>query len=139
MPLSTIDNVLVVYNKLQRRNVCLRACRTPDKRRVVAAWALYEDMSNALPRKGWEPPASPFPHPFEIVPVECKGRGMLATREIKKGEIIVCERPIIIVPKYSSSEDGRQPWTEAEKYMLQLVYWLEQDDREKFVQLQDAR
>lgn len=140
MPHSTVDHILVKYDKKADISVCLRACRTPDRKSVVGAWALYEDVNELLPsKKGWEPPDSPSPPPFEIVPIESKGRGLIATRNIKKGELILRERPILVIPRELLFGDERCQWLEFDKLTLQLVYWLEQSDRDKFLQLHNCK
>ena len=107
--------------------------RCPRKR-VVAGWALLSDVASAYPSsKAWRPPANLHPVPYEIRKIDGKGLGMMATRGIKRGEIIVRERPILMTPRELPS------YEDMEKSLLQLVYWLEQDDRERVVQLHNCK
>ncbi|GAA5885345.1 hypothetical protein JCM6882_009580 [Rhodosporidiobolus microsporus] len=39
-------------------------------------------------------PPAPLPHPFRLAPVPGKGNGLLATRDIQPGEVILVEKPL---------------------------------------------
>ncbi|KAL5521242.1 hypothetical protein ACEPAG_9165 [Sanghuangporus baumii] len=135
---STVDNIVVVDDIMKMTKICIRECRTPDRKRVIGAWALYQDVNDLIPaNKGWQPPETPFPPPFEIVPLESKGRGLVATRRIQKGEVIIRERPIIMIPKMFWTNRRYQKLPE-DSIMLQLLYLLEQRDRERFLQLHNC-
>ncbi|KAI4701359.1 hypothetical protein J4E81_003099 [Alternaria sp. BMP 2799] len=66
--------------------------------------ATYRSISRAWDEyaTGGESPSafmrSPTGAPYKIVPIEGKGRGVVATREIKAGEIVLQESPVLVMP-----------------------------------------
>ena len=71
----------------------------PDE--VFCLWFLYEDIPPQLSNEGWAPPPSmPFPLPFGIKGHKSLGKCLVATRPIAAGDLIACERPILIMPDY---------------------------------------
>ncbi|KAL5510948.1 hypothetical protein ACEPAG_4705 [Sanghuangporus baumii] len=120
-------------------DMAIRCCRTPDRRRTVAIWALYYDTFKKIPNKGWLPPITPTPLPYEIRTFKAKGRGMVAVRDIKLGEVIINERPILMMPFRMPRFNPLNPWRDTEEIPLQMLYQLEQEDREKVVRLHNCK
>ncbi|EJC99910.1 uncharacterized protein FOMMEDRAFT_160384 [Fomitiporia mediterranea MF3/22] len=89
---------------------------------------IYDDVNTKFDvQKGWILPSTTLPRPYEIREVEAKGRGMFATRKIAKGEVIVQEMPLVMVP--CSNMYGVEP------DLVQLLSWLEPEDREAYFSL----
>ncbi|KAL5493065.1 hypothetical protein ACEPAI_4513 [Sanghuangporus weigelae] len=120
-------------------DLVIRGCRTPDRRRTVAAWALYYDTFKKIPDIGWLPPDTPIPPPYEIRTFKTKGRGMVATRDIKLGEIILNELPILMIPLAMPRFNPLNPWRDMEETPLRMLCLLEQEDREKVVRLHNCK
>ncbi|OCB88632.1 SET domain-containing protein [Sanghuangporus baumii] len=119
-----------------------RYCRTPDCKRVIGVWLLYEEVNDRYScDNGWAIPETPLPAPYEIREIEGKGRGMIATRDIKVKELIIRERPVLMTPAktYYTRSSLKSRWLEIDKKLLQFLYWLEQEDREKVVQLHNCK
>ncbi|TDL24162.1 SET domain-containing protein [Rickenella mellea] len=78
----------------------VRGCReSSQSTRAFCLWITFEDQLSKYAPKGWGPPPdSPTPPPFSIQPISGCGRGMVANKTIKTGEIIVVERPIVVHP-----------------------------------------
>ncbi|KAL5536191.1 hypothetical protein ACEPAF_12 [Sanghuangporus sanghuang] len=119
-------------------DLTIRGCRTPDRRRTVAVWALYYDTAKKIPDIGWLPPDTPTPPPYEIRTFKTKGRGMVATRDIKLGEVILSELPILMIPLAMPRFHRLNPWRDMEEIPLRMLYLLEQEDREKVVRVRSA-
>ncbi|KAL5536194.1 hypothetical protein ACEPAF_15 [Sanghuangporus sanghuang] len=120
-------------------DMAIRCCRTPDGRRTVAVWALYYDTFKKIPNKGWLPPITPTPPPYEICTFKAKGRGMVATRDIGFGEIVINERPVLMIPFRMPRFNPLNPWRDMEELPLQMLYQLEQEDRKKVVRLHNCK
>lgn len=65
---------------------------------------------------------------------------MFATRDIKRGEIIIRERPVIIAPSSSKVDaDPKTPYKTLDRNVEQLVSWLEKEDQEEFLKLHNCK
>lgn len=122
-------------------NIVYRMCRSSDEKRVVGAWILYEDLDTLYKmKKGWDIPRDRSPS-FEVRVTTDKGRGLFATRDIRRGECILAERPLLVAPvRFLPSPLGEIPRNVlAEKALLQCLYWLEQEDRKELLNLHNCK
>ncbi|KAF8630857.1 hypothetical protein AX17_005216 [Amanita inopinata Kibby_2008] len=64
---------------------------------------------------------------FKVVDLPGKGKGLVATRDIQQGELIIRERPLFVVPPQTSTSPSQLIWS--------LVQNLSQEQREAFLNL----
>jgi hypothetical protein len=88
-------------------------CGMPNRSKISVVSALIS--TSRLPRFlalvssiSTPPPALSDPPPHAIRVTRNKGLGMFARRDIRKGELIVWERPALIVPGLERNEDTSQ-------------------------------
>jgi len=71
---------------------------------------------------------------YEILSIPGKGNGMIATRKLYPGEVILAETPLFVVPdKIFQNVDN------LESYLERRINKLSSDDRTKFFELSDCR
>lgn len=71
---------------------------------------------------------------FKIVQIPCKGSGMIATRKLYPGDIILAEKPVIIVPDAIFSDVEK-----CEDFLERNINKLNSEDRELMMTLTDCR
>lgn len=72
---------------------------------------VYPGVKEALSTISGFPRAMPIassPLPYRIVPTPSMGKGMFASRDIRAGELIACERPLVVTPATFPSLEGRE-------------------------------
>lgn len=99
-----------------------------NKKTIVSA--VYNVVHDALPTLL---PPSPRPA-YELRDVPGKGKGMIATRDIDPGELVIVERPILISPRLMMNEN-LNPSSSFRAYAERKM---SQEDRVKFYDLANA-
>lgn len=94
-----------------------------DKQISLKSWPL-----NKIDHVKDEKPA------FKIVEIPCKGFGMIATRKLFPGDLILAEKPVFIVPDAIFEDVER-----CEEFLDKEMERLSSEDRELFLNLSDRR
>jgi len=74
---------------------------------------------------------------FSIVETTRSGVGMVAARNILAGDIIIREKPVIVIPPQIKS--SQYTWKEKVQYLENVVSCLPEADRSKFFNLHDCK
>ncbi len=73
---------------------------------------------------------------FEIKKTKLKGQGMFATRTILPGDLILREKPLVVMPDKVFQNDDMD---EVEEWLEKRLNRLSAEDREKFFNLSDSK
>jgi len=71
---------------------------------------------------------------YKILSIPGKGNGMIATRKLYPGEVIISETPLLVIPEKTFDNADK-----LESYLERQINKLSSDDRNKFFDLSDCR
>ena len=71
---------------------------------------------------------------YEVVSIPGKGRGMIATKKLYPGDIVLSETPMIIVPDKVFNDAERM-----ESFLERKINKMSQEDRTRFMDMADCR
>lgn len=74
---------------------------------------------------------------IEIKKSERNGMGLFATKNIKRGQFIIAEKPLLRIPSYHDSQDPTSPYIIVSDMLDQLVSKLTDSDRTHLFELHD--
>ncbi|KAF7297890.1 ER lumen protein-retaining receptor [Mycena chlorophos] len=105
---------------------------------------IFLQKTPGFPQPLPSPPASPA---FRLADIPGKGKGLIATRSLKQGDLILVERPLMIttvgVPvkypeTFTQAQIAQHSLNEFERYAAIVVDRLEESRREAFFALQNS-
>ena len=71
---------------------------------------------------------------YRILPIPGKGQGMVATRKLYPGEVVMTERPLLVVPDTIFRDYSR-----VEAFIERRINRMSCEDRDRFLGLTDCR
>ena len=71
---------------------------------------------------------------YRILPIPGKGQGMVATRKLYPGEVVMTERPLLVVPDTIFRDYSR-----VETFIERRINRMSCEDRDRFLGLTDCR
>ena len=74
-------------------------CQTDNTKQLNCAACLQVSYCNKKCQKDHWKLHKPRCQPWKIVSVEGKGKGVIATRKIKKGDVVMMEKPVLVLDK----------------------------------------
>ncbi|KAJ7072828.1 hypothetical protein C8F01DRAFT_1105379 [Mycena amicta] len=92
-------------------------------------------------------PSTPSPPAFRLISSPGKGLGLFSTRALKQGELILCERPLLITPlgvrvfvppSCTPAQFVQHSLNEFERFAEVAVNRMEEDRREAFMKLHNS-
>lgn len=109
--------------------------------KTVSCWLAYTDIMEAIPTSfRWGPlnPPTPLPRPYYVGDSAISGAGeaMIAARNIKRGETVVIERPLIIIPVVIRAVTTKE---NVEIVLQSMIDGLDEDDRRRFMALKNCK
>ena len=124
-----------LHEKVGSPEATIRVCRSPDTSRPVMIWKVYEDLKHEFPDEAnWaDPPKPDGSWPYTIEPIPGKGNGMIATRDIQRGETLLVERPILMFPIQAGT------WEEMENDFAEMVQHLDPEDQQVLQGLRNCK
>lgn len=142
---ADLDSVVAALKRANSPGLNGRYCQIKASNgewKVVSVWMAYTDVLEAIPNfsswpKGPINPPTPLPRPYCIGDSDTPGagEGMIAARDIKRGETIIIERPLLIIP---IAAVGIR-WEEFESIIETLIDGLDEDDRRRYMALKNCK
>ena len=124
----------------EAQDMILKCCTAFD--RVISVWALNDDVKDKYANMSRHPIRQSVDVPYKISPIESRGRGAIATRDIQTGEIVLCERPILMIPTVfgiPTTGPNRSKFWAMEGLLLRMFAMLDQESRKKVLELHNCK
>ena len=96
-------------------------CQTDNTKQLNCAACLQVSYCNKKCQKNHWKLHKPLCHPWKIVSVEGKGKGVIATKKIKKGDVVMKEMPVLAFDEECYNNNPENLTLELQNFGMQLL------------------